>query len=362
MKKVLIICAGLCLGGVERFAANISLYAPKDEFAFDYLVFEGYGTDFVDEVELAGAKVITIPSPSKDYVKYVRTLGKLIDENHYDVVHSHTQFNSGLNLWVAKRHGVPVRIAHSHTSAHEHRIGILKQTYEGFMRHLIQATATVFCACGIQAGRWMYGDSNFQIINNGIDTEKFRYLQSNKRNIRMQYDIPLDAFVIGHSGTLSQLKNQEFLIRLMPEILKQKKNAYLMLLGRGSDETLEHLKSVASQLGVRMRIRFTGPVMNVNECLSAFDVFAFPSLREGTPLALLEAQSNGLPCIISDTIPQDAALTELVTPLSLTESNLWINALCNAERDTSGEYSEIVSDKGFGVETAFAPLYELYRQ
>lgn len=362
MKKVLIICAGLCLGGVERFAANISIYAPKDAFSFDYLVFEGYGTDFVGEVEHAGARVITIPSPGKNYLQYMRTLGELIDQEHYDVVHSHTQFNSGINLWVAKRHGVPVRISHSHTSAHEHRIGRVKRTYENIMRNLIRRSATDYCACGVQAGKWMYGDRDFQVINNGINTQKYQFRAADRLAIRKQYGFPQDAFVIGHSGTLSHLKNQEFLIKLMPRMLELNSSSYLVLLGRGTEEITEHLKTVAEQVNVGERVIFAGPVMNVQEYLSAFDVFAFPSLREGTPLALLEAQANGLPCVISNTIPKDASVTKLVTALPLDKPDQWLDTLSNSKRDMPEMYSVAVSNVGYGTDTALAPLYEIYKQ
>ena len=180
MKKILIICAGLCLGGVERFAANISLFAPKGEFEFHYLVFEGSETDFEAECIENGAKILRVKSPSLNHTAYIKALKKILLLNHYDVVHSHTQFNSGINMWAAKRCGVPVRISHSHTIAHEQKIPLKKQLYEDFMRSLIKRYATVFLACGKEAGEWMYGTGSskrrspgFTVIHNGIDTERF---------------------------------------------------------------------------------------------------------------------------------------------------------------------------------------------
>lgn len=362
MKKVLIICAGLQFGGVERFATNIIKFAPEGAYRFDYLIFEGLGDAFVPEIEEKGGRVITIPSPQKGYKSYIKRLGELIDQYQYDVVHSHTQFNTGINLWVAKKHGVPIRIAHSHTTAHEIRVSKKQLLYEKLMRKLILKNATVRCSCGVDAGKWMYGDESFIVIPNGIDTELFAYDETKRNTIRKQYGIADDVFLIGHSGTISKLKNQAFLIQLLPEIRKIKSNAELMLIGTGSEEEKEHLIRLALENHMTEYVHIIGAVLNVNEHLSAFDVFAFPSLREGTPLALIEAQANGLPCLISDTIPQDAVITELVTRLSLSDKKLWICSIANAFRVDSYKYNIELSKTDFNARNAYDNLFELYNK
>lgn len=369
MKKILIICAGLCLGGVERFAANISLFAPKGEFEFHYLVFEGSETDFEAECIENGAKILRVKSPSLNHTAYIKALKKILLLNHYDVVHSHTQFNSGINMWAAKRCGVPVRISHSHTIAHEQKIPLKKQLYEDFMRSLIKRYATVFLACGKEAGEWMYGTGSskrrspgFTVIHNGIDTGRFLFSPENRRRIRAEYQLSEDDFLIGHAGTLSSVKNQEFLIHLLPEIRKRKPTAKLMLIGRGAEEVQAQLQSAAIACGVSDQVLFTGPVMNVHEVLSALDVFTLPSRREGTPLALLEAQANGLPCVISDVVPDDAVVTDLVRSLPLEDTAAWIEAITASERSDPEKYADIVDRAGFGRLTAMEPLYEIYRR
>lgn len=362
MKNVLIICAGLQFGGVERFATNIIKFAPEGTYQFDYLIFEGLGDAFVPEIEEKGGRIITFPSPQKGYKSYIKRLGDLIDQNKYDVVHSHTQFNTGINLWVAKKHGVPVRIAHSHTTAHENKVSKKQLIYEKMMRKLILKNATVRCSCGVDAGKWMYGDKSFIVIPNGIDTELFSYDETKRNTIRKQYGIADETFLIGHSGTISRLKNQAFLIQLLPEIRKIKSNAELMLIGTGSDEEKRHLIHLASENHMTDHVHMIGAVLNVNEHLSAFDVFAFPSLREGTPLALIEAQANGLPCIISDTIPRDASVTELVQRLSLNDENAWITGICKSSREDPEKYKGIVSNSGFDARKAYQKLFEYYNQ
>lgn len=361
MKKVLIICAGLQFGGVERFAANTIKFAPAEEFQFDYLIFEGLGDAFAPEIIERGGRVITFPSPQQGYQSYIKKLGNLIDENHYDVVHSHTQFNSGLNLWVAKKHGVPVRIAHSHTTAHENKMSQKQLVYEKLMRKMIVRNATHCCSCGVEAGKWMYGNKPFTVISNGIDTDLFAYNEANRMSIRKQYGIENDSLLIGHSGTISKLKNQELLIRLLQEIRK-KRRAELLLLGTGHQQDVQQLNSLVSELGVTDYVHFAGAVMNVNEHLSAFDVFAFPSLREGTPLALIEAQANGLPCIISDTIAPDAVLSDLVKQISLSDEEAWIDAISGAKRNRQEKYVDIIKESGYDAREAYGRLFEIYRR
>lgn len=360
MKRILVITAGLQFGGVERFATNIIKFAPEGAYQFDYLIFEGLGDAFAPEIEEKGGRVITIPSPQKGYRRYIKRLGELIDHNQYDVVHSHTQFNTGINLWIAKKHGVPVRIAHSHTTAHENAVSKKQLIYEKLMRKLILKNATVRCSCGVDAGKWMYGDESFIVIPNGIDTDLFSYDESKRNAIRKQYGITDETFLIGHSGTISKLKNQAFLIQLLPEIRKIKSNAELMLIGTGSKEEKEHLVYIALENGMTDHVHIVGAVLNVNEHLSAFDLFAFPSLREGTPLALIEAQANGLPCVISDAIPQDAIVTDLVQQIPLNDKNAWITSICKSFREAPEKYKEIVSNSGFDARKAYQKLYEIY--
>lgn len=361
MKKVLIIAGGLQIGGAERVAANISKYAPKDEFEFHYVVFEGIENVYGAEIEAAGGTVFTVPAPSKNYLAYVCWLRCLIKERQYVAVHSHTMFNSGINLVIAMLCGVPKRIAHSHTTKTETRVSLMQKMYESLMRCLIRMTATDLFACGIDAGIWMFGRKAFAdkgvVISNGIDTDAYGWSLENRNQIREKYDLQ-NAFIIGHSGTLLPLKNQVFLIRLMPEILAIRAEAKLMLLGKGSEEYTEELKKLTRELGVGDSVLFCGGISNVAAYLSAFDVFAFPSLREGTPLALIEAQTNGLPCIISDCIPDDACLTDLITKLSL-ESDDWAERLCKAQRPMKS-YDQVIAAKGYSAIQAYKPIYEVY--
>ena len=161
MKKILIIPGGLQIGGAEKVAAEVCCYAPKYEFEFQYLVFEGEENVYGADIELHGGKVFYWPSPSKNYKKYIKNLNSLMRKEHYYAVHSHTMFNSGINLWAAKKNHVPVRIAHSHTTKTEHTVSLLQKVYECVMRKLLQKLATHYFACGEAAGEWLFGKRFF---------------------------------------------------------------------------------------------------------------------------------------------------------------------------------------------------------
>ena len=364
MKKILIIPGGLQIGGAEKVAAEVCCYAPEGEFEFQYLVFEGEKNVYGAEIEAHGGKVFYWPQPSKNYRKYIKNLNRLMREEHYYAVHSHTMFNSGINLWVAKKNHISVRIAHSHTTKTEHPVSILQKTYECFMRSQIQKLATHCFACGEAAGEWLFGKKYFlkygKVIHNGIDTQKYRFSEENRNKIRAQLKIS-DSFVIGHSGTLIPLKNQEFLIRIIPEICKPIPGAMLLLLGTGDKEQISYLESVIDDCKMGKHVLLCGGVMNVHEYLSAFDVFVFPSLREGTPLALLEAQANGLPCIVSDAVPEDALVSDLVQTLSLKQKESWVKAVCTAKRKNSKDYAKVICDQGYDIHDTYAPVYKAYR-
>ena len=365
MKKVLIIAGALHLGGAERVAANLSKYAPVGEFEFHYLIFDGYENVYGPEIEANGGKVISIQPPGKGYLRYCRSLAAMIRKNSYSVVHSHTQFNSGLNLAVAKHCGVPIRIGHSHTTKTERKVSLAQKGYEGIMRLLLRRTATHFLACGEEAGVWMFGKKAFtkhgKVLKNGIDLAAYAWSEDNREKFRKVYGIDQDAFVIGHAGTLLPLKNQEFLIRLLPELLANKPKAVLLLLGAGTEDEKNRLQEIAQELGVEKSVVFGGGVSNVNEILSAMDVFAFPSLREGTPLALLEAQANGLPCVISDRIPKDAQLTELISALPLEDEASWIDRICSVRRGEVNAGAKALAALGYDSASAYESVYDIYR-
>lgn len=362
MKYILQIAASLDIGGAEKVARDIGIYPDAGEYETHYIVFGDKVGAYEPQLLARGCRIFHIPSPSESYRAFLHTLEELMREYSYTAVHAHTMFNIGMVMWQAKRMGVPVRVAHSH-SALDTQGGWKTGAYETVMRCLILSCATDLVACGEKAGIRLFGEGAYRkrakLILNGIDVRAYRFDQAARDKIRAQYDLN-DSFVIGHAGHLAEVKNQKFLLELMPQILEQKPDARLMLLGEGPDRPM--LERKIADLGLEKAVIMTGNVMNVADYLSAMDVFAFPSLYEGTPLSILEVQSNGLPCVLSTGVPRDVYLTDLIHPLTLHEPEKWIQAICGSQRKNCEQYQELLLRSGFDASEAIRKIYDIYEQ
>lgn len=361
--EILELVADLRIGGAQRVAANIAKYAPAD-YHFTYLVFDEEIGEYESEILAQGNDVIHIPSPKKGYPAYLRALREQMRAKEFDVVHCHNMYSCGLVMQLAKQVGIPGRISHSHTA----KDNILQESfprkaYKRAMRDLIWTCSTDYLACGEDAGEELYGKQRFEksgvVIKNGIDTAAYRFSPEFRRQIREKYGLG-DRFVIGHVGHYVEVKNQIFLIRMMPELLKKRPDAILLLFGEG--ETRAEMQAEIDRLGLSDSVRLMGNVSNIPQVLSAFDVFAFPSVLEGTPLALLEAQANGLPCLISDTIPDDACVTDLIRKLPLSALDAWPEALLAAAREPDTDHTSVLTERYEDIHDSMAKLYGIFEK
>lgn len=362
MKRCLQITASLRIGGAEKVARDIGLEARRLGYEVDYLVFGDEVCGYERELEDNGCRMIHIPSPSENYRRYFGTLKRLMRENKYHVVHAHTMFSIGWAMLAARQCGVPIRIAHAH-SALNNGHSPKKSIYEQLMRTLILHNATDLVACGNAAGIRLFGREAYEkagkCILNGIAVDQFAFSKEARNRVRRELQLH-DAFVIGHVGHLAPVKNQAFLIRLLPQIIERRPNAKLLLLGDGEDR--EKLKAMIREAKLEDRVIMTGNVRNVPDYLSAMDVFAFPSLFEGMPLSVVEVQANGLPCVLSTEVPRDVYLTDLIRPVSLEHPEKWVEAICSAERSEVRRYSSELRSMGLNTESIMRKYAEIYER
>lgn len=361
MKYILQIAAHLTIGGAEKVARDIGMYANSEEYEIHYVIFDEDIGDYGRELTEKGCKIFKFREPSEDYKEYFTELKKLMAKYPYTAVHAHTMFSIGWVMLAAKQMNIPVRVSHAHSALIDGK-SVVKSVYEAVMRGLILAYSTDFVACGEKAGERLYGKNAYKkrgnLILNGIDTENFRFSEEKGNIIRQQSGLQ-NKFVIGHTGRLAEVKNQSFLIELMPDILKKRQDAVLLLLGDGDDRKM--LENKVDSLNLQDKVIFAGSVCNVQDYLNAMDVFAFPSLYEGMPLSILEVQANGLPCVISDTVPPDVFLTDLIHPLSLNdEKDKWIESIISAKRNTEKDYPQELKNAGFDLENAMKKVYSIY--
>lgn len=360
--KVLEVCAKLNIGGAQLVGANIAKYAPEDLW-FCYIVFGDEVGEYESDILARGNRILHIPSPQNRLWAFFWTMVRLMRKERFDAVHCHTMYSSGVVMLAALVAGVRIRISHSHTAKDSARQSLPRKLYKSVMRFLARRCATDCWACGVDAGRELYGakwfDRHGTVIQNGIAFSDYQYQKQNADEIRAQYGLD-GKFVIGHVGHYVNVKNQAFLIDLMPEVLKEKANALLLLFGEGEDR--EKLAAQIRDRGLEQSVRLMGNVRNIHKVLSAFDLFVFPSLFEGTPIALIEAQANGLPCLISDRIPDDACRTELIRRLSLDEPEAWVRAILSTRRDPGTRAPEALRMCYDSIEQSMERMYLVFQR
>lgn len=343
-KKILMVTASLDTGGAEKLARDIALCGPRN-WEFHFLVFEEAGA-YEAALTAAGCRIIRMPRPGRNYAAHVCALTALLRREGYGIVHSHTMFHCGWVMAAAKHADVPVRIAYAHSELQEG--GAYRRVYEWLMGILIRRCATDRIACSAGAGRRLFGAGAFRIIPNGIHRAAFSFDEDARSRIRRQLGWE-NCHLIGHTGRLNRVKNQIFLIRRMPELLKKRPDARLLLLGEGEDR--ERLEQEIARLGLENYVQMPGNREDPGPYYSAMDLFAFPSLYEGMPLALLEARCSGLHCVVSHRV---ACPVGGITRLPLDCPEAWVQALGEAHPRIPGSVPDL--------EEMLAGIYAIYER
>ena len=313
MKILQIPTGGLFLDGILSCIVEYMNVMDKSGMDIQVLATNIPEKDVIPKIENSGCRVVSIPYRKRNIVKYFFELYKYISKEKIDIVHVHgSSAIMSVELIAARLAGCKIRIAHSHNTTCEH------QKIDKALRSVFNWAYTEAFACGSEAGQWMFGNRDFTIIPNGRDIKKYEYNAKNRINYRNKLKISKDALVIGHVGRFNAQKNHEYLIRVFEEFYKSNKNAYLVLVGTG--EKIDIIKNVVKKSIIKNNVIFTGAIDNVADYLSAFDIMLLPSLYEGLPMVVIEGQIAGLPCIVSDTVTKECAITPLVQFNSLKAS------------------------------------------
>ena len=308
-------------GGVEAVVMNYYRHLDHDKIQFDFICDDDSTNIPYDEIEKLGGKVILIP-PYQKVFKYQKELRRVLRDGKYKIVHSHINTLSVFPLYVAKKVGVPVRIAHSHstTNKKEWKKNLLKQVLRPFSKKY----ATNYMCCSELAGRWLFGDKTYDegkvyLLNNAIDLDKFKYDKKIRDKKRKELGIKEDTIVIGHIGRFVAQKNHTFLIDIFNQFHKKEKNSILLLAGQGPLQ--EEIKNKVRELGLNDSVRFLGQRNDANELYQVFDVFLLPSLYEGLPVVGVEAQASGLLCFFSDDMTKETKVLDSTVFMSLSNAD-----------------------------------------
>lgn len=358
MIRVLQVVTDMSRGGLETLLMNYYRQIDKNLIQFDFLVHRENKCEYDDEIELLGGKIYRFPILNPFSSSYKRALGIFFDEHpEYQIVHVHQDCLSSVILKVAKEHGVKVRIAHSHNSSQNKDI---KYPIKLFYRQFIPKYATALLACGKAAGDWMFQGSDYQILNNAIDAKLYTFHEEKRKTIRNIFGISQGENVIGHVGRFSPPKNHSFIIDIFNEVQK-KIPAKLILVGEGNFK--KDIEDKVRRMGLDKKVIFTGVRSDVADLLQAMDMFLFPSIYEGLPLTIVEAQAAGLPCLISEKVPIECKKTNLVKQLKLSDgAKSWAEAVireCRIERRNT--YEEICK-AGFDIKSNADWLTAYYKR
>lgn len=316
-------------GGVEAVIRNYYEHIDRSKYQFDFYVNNTSDIIRRDKIEEMGGRIFIVPPYKKNIFAFEKFLYNKFKEEKYLIVHSNMNALSCFVLRAAKKAGVPIRIAHSHSTSNPHEF--VRNSIKNVLRLKSKKYATNLVACSEVAGRWLFGDKAFDqgkvtIFNNGIDIDKFRFDEAVRIQARNELSIPQDSFVIGNVGRFVKQKNQIFLIHIFAEICKKDSNTYLLLVGDGPLRV--SLEKEAKELCVADKVIFAGVHKHPSRFYDAMDCFVLPSFYEGLPVVGVEAQVNGLACFFSNTITSEIKLTDNSDFLSLEDDALkWASSI-----------------------------------
>ena len=325
--RVLHILQRMEAAGVQTLLMNLYRKIDRDKVQFDFLVHYTAPQFFDDEIEKLGGRIYRLSvREDYDFPKYYYELNQFFKEHkEYKIVHGHMHTLGGIYLHAAKRNGVPVRIAHSHTNSTQKDA---KHFIKIIMNHLYAVDANILFACSDAAGKYMFGKRKFEVINNAIITDNFIFSEEVRKRKRKELKLE-DKFVVGNVGRFELQKNQRFIVDVFERLSAIRTDAVLMLVGTGSMQ--DEIKALVDEKGLKDKVLFLGNRRDVAELYQAMDVFLMPSLFEGLGIVGVEAQAAGTPVVCTDTLPIEINVSPLIYRMSLNKSvEEWATAVLNA--------------------------------
>lgn len=360
MKVLHVLTSGLRKEGIA--SSQIEFFKRMNHDKFDIIVAAVHDNEeeMINEFEKYGCKVIVFPDRKRETVKYFLELIGYLRKAKPDIIHVHgSSALLSIELVAAKVAGIKIRIAHSRNTKADYARS------DQFLRPIFNHSYTDALACGEDAGRWLFPNHKFTVVHNGKDFEKFYYSSSLRTQKRIEMNLD-GKIVVGHVGRINHQKNHEYLLRVFNEFAKNHENAILYLMGDGP--MLEQIKAqVLAFEGLEQKVIFAGGVSNVFERLQAMDIMVFPSKYEGLPNVVLEWQAEGLPCLISDKITTECAVSDLVRFASIEDDpKVWADKMDEMlEQYTDRESqaargTEALKQNGFDIKDAAKQLEDIY--
>lgn len=349
------------LGGIETYLLKLTKNIDRTKFQFDFLILGSDKPCFYEELKELGCRFHFVTDRRKNPIANYKEISTLLDNSHYDIVHCNLNSLSYITpALLAAQKKIP-------TIVHSRNAGIPTSRVSRILHRInskrLLKTKIKKLAVSNLAGEWMFeDDSEFLVINNGIDVQKYKYNESDRELIRNEFNIDKSEKLLIHTGAFREQKNHDFLIDIFNKVYKENQNTKLMLVGSGNLEN--DIKAKIKRLNLNDSVIFTGNRDDIPSLLSAADFFIFPSLYEGFPNSVIEAETSGLPCIISDSITKEVVINNNCFQLSLDKSaEYWAGKIVNIlEKGITfrDKASEKVNSTGFSVGNEVKKIEQLY--
>lgn len=363
--RILQVVGRMDRGGTEALLMELFRNIDRNEIMFDFMVHTEEECAYDEEIRQLGGKIFHVPRfKGTNIISYKKAWNSFFKKHEeYKIIHGHIGSSAAIYLAIAKKHGC-YTIAHSHSAGLKREHSLKSYIYRCF-NYPTRFIADYFLACSLDAGIDRYGknisnSSNFFVLHNGINIEKFRFNENIRQDLRKDFKLK-DKFIVGTTGRMTEAKNPLFIIDIFHEIKKLNKNAFLLWCGDGELRTEIEIKIKDYQL--ENDVELVGAVSNVNDYMQVFDVFLFPSLWEGLGISLIEAQAASLPCFISDVIPQEGDLTNLVHRISLKKTaHDWAKIILKEKDNQRINRASEIARKGYSIKDSVKLIGSLYRQ
>ena len=338
-------------GGVETYIDQLAAALPQYEIIYSLPVMEIDG------------KVWQRPRNRHHYISYRIFWHSFFKRNHFDVLYFNVCDVMDIDMLIfAKRARIPIRIIHAHNSgtemALEGKMRLFHRLNERHNRRVLDRYATHLLACSHVAGDWMFDGRPFTVVKNGIQISRYSFCEENRRTLRQSLGLNGDELLVGIVGRISPQKNPSFSVKVLQALLRKEPTASAVFLGDGQlrGQTEESVKDA----GIQERVHFLGNVDNVNEWMSAMDVLLLPSLFEGLPFVLVEAQASGLPCVVSEAVSREADITGLVHFMGKDESaDKWADAIIMKRALSRPDTRQQLTEAGYSIENTARTISDI---
>jgi len=360
MIRVLHFIPAFSMGGMESLIMSLYRNIDKEKVQFDFLVETQEKNNTFNEIESMGGNVYRITNVNKyNPINYISKIAQFFKEhgNKFSILHCHNYERGPIISYLAKKYGIKHRIFHAHTSSIDDvRFKQLKR----ILMRVNNFLSTDYLASSKETGDFYFSkdNKNFIVFKNSIDVNSFIFSEEKRVMLRRDLNLSND-FVVGHTGRFTYAKNHSRIIKIFSELNKKIPNSKLLLIGDGP--LREELESLVNKYSLNDSVIMTGTKNNINDYLQVMDVFLLPSFFEGFCISLLEAQASGLPCVVSNTIPSEVELTNLIEKLDLNENNdIWVDKIESKQCLLRQNQSKVIINNGYDTKENAKKLQKFY--